>query len=165
MRQHRPLQTNTPSSQPLTELGKALLIWAMLCMVSVATAQTVYRCGDQYSASPSCNGAIISSVEDARNARQAQAQKAQTLQAQQEADTLEKNRLKAEQQNKSNATPPPKFNRDNLVSPPVDNTSHMPTSRGAHRRPVSPYFTARDNTPKPPKPVAEKKGASPKAAP
>ena len=165
MRQRHTLPPKTPSNQPLIELSQALLVWATLWIAAVATAQTVYRCGDQYSASPSCNGAIISSVEDARNARQAQAQKAQTLQAQQEADALEKNRLKAEQQVKSNAAPTPSVKRDTLISSPVDNTAPVPTTRGSHRRPVSPYFTAKDTTPKPPKPVAEKKGASPKAAP
>ena len=165
MRQRHHLPPKSPSSQPLTELRQAVLVWATLWLVSVATAQTVYRCGDQYSATPSCNGAIISSVEDARHTLQAQAQKAQTLQAQQEADTLEKNRLKADQPIKHNAAPTPMVKRDTLISSPVDNTAPVPTSRGPHRRPPSPYFTAKDNTPKPPKPVAEKKGASHKAAP
>lgn len=165
MRQRQPLQTKTAITQLLTKHTVALLAWASLLIVSKAAAQTVYRCGDQYSASPSCNGAIISSVEDARNDRQAHAQKAQTLQAQQEADALEKNRLKADQHIKHNATPPPMVKRDTLISSPVDHTTPVTTSHGQHRKPASPYFTAKDNTPKPLKPQVEKKGASSKAAP
>ena len=165
MTQRQPLPPKKPSSLPLTELSQGFLVWGILWIVSVATAQTVYRCGDQYSASPSCNGAIISSVEDARNDRQAQAQKAQTLHAQQEADTLEKNRLKAEQHVQRNAAPPLTVKRDTRITNPADNTSPLPSSHGQHRKPASPYFTAKDNTPKPTKPKAEEKGASSKAAP
>ena len=165
MRQRQPLQTKTAITQLLTKHTVALLAWALLLIVFKAAAQTVYRCGDQYSASPSCNGAIISSVEDARNDRQAQAQKAQTLHAQQEADTLEKNRLKAEQHVQRNAAPPLTVKRDTRITSPADNTSPLPSSHGQHRKPASPYFTAKDNTPKPPKPKAEEKGASSKAAP
>jgi hypothetical protein len=165
MRQRHPLRQSSPSSLRLIKDKIALFFWASLFMASVAAAQTVYRCGDQYSASPSCNGALISSVEDARNARQAQAQKAQTLQAQQEADALEKNRIKAEQQSKRNAAPPATYNRDALFSSTVDNTAPVPPSHGKHRMLASPYFTAKDNTPKPPKSKGEKNGASPKAAP
>ena len=165
MSQRHSLQTNTTSSLPLAELKRTFLICATLWMISVATAQTVYRCGDQYSANPSCNGATISPVEDARNSLQAQAQKAQTTQAQQEADALEKNRLKAEQHVQRNAVPPTSVNRDKLISSPANNTTPVPTSHGQHRKPASPYFTAKDNTPKPSKPEAEKKGASSKAAP
>jgi hypothetical protein len=165
MRQRPRLHQTSSLKRRLIEHKVALCTWAILFMASEAAAQTVYRCGDQYSASPSCNGAIIPSVEDARNARQTHAQKAQTLQAQQDADALEKNRLKAEQSSKRNAAMPPTYNRDALFSSPVDNAPSTPPVHGKHRKPTSPYFTAKDNTPKPPKPKAEKNGASPKAAP
>lgn len=165
MSQRQPLQTNTPITQLLTKHTVALLAWASLLIVSKTAAQNVYRCGDQYSASPSCNGAIISSVEDARSDRQAQAQKAQTLQAQQEADALEKDRHKADQPIKHNAAPPHSVKRETLISGPVDHTAPVQTSRGQPRKSASPYFTAKDNTPKPPKLEVEKKGASSKAAP
>jgi hypothetical protein len=135
-------------------------------MVSAVNAQTVFRCGDQYSASPSCNGATATSVDDARNARQAQTQKAQTLQAQQEADALEKNRLKVEQQSRRNlAVPPTTSNRDALLSKTFDSQPPTSPSHGKHAKHASPYFTAKDNTPKPPKTKGEKNGAPPKSAP
>lgn len=166
MRQRHLLHPTSPSSQRLTSHKIALLIWwAPLLIAFEAAAQTVYRCGDQYSASPSCNGAIIPSVTDARNARQAQTQKTQTLQAQQEADALEKNRLKSEQLGKRNVAALPTYNRDALFSSTVEHAAPVPPSHGKHQKLASPYFTAKDNTPKPPKTKVEKNGASPKAAP
>jgi hypothetical protein len=169
MRQRQPQHQTSSSNQRLTEHKRALFSWAILLIASTAAAQTVYRCGDQYSASPSCNGAIISSVEDARNARQAQTQKTQTLQAQQEADALERSRFKAEQQGQRNVAVVPMPNRDALFSnSAVESAAPATPPHGKHKKLASPYFTAKDNTPKPaklPKQKAEKNGASPKAAP
>ena len=152
-------------NQTCVEHRLASCAWVFVLMASAAAAQTVYRCGDQYSANPSCNGAAIPSISDARNARQAQTQTMQTVQAQQQADALEKNRLKAEQQTQRNAAVMPTYNRDAMFSSTVDSAPPMPPSHGKHRKVASPYFTAKDNTPKSPQKKAEKNGASPKAAP
>jgi hypothetical protein len=162
--QPHPRKTARPN-QTCVEQRLASCAWVFVLMSSAAAAQTVYRCGDQYSANPSCNGAAIPSISDARNARQAQTQTMQTVQAQQQADALEKNRLKAEQQTQRNAAVMPTYNRDAMFSSTVDSATAMPPSHGKHRKVASPYFTAKDNTPKSPQKKAEKNGASPKAAP
>ncbi|CAN1556997.1 hypothetical protein MCEMAEM4_02465 [Burkholderiaceae bacterium] len=162
----RPLPSQTTAkSLRLIKRKMALFSWATLLMVPVTTAQTVYRCGDQYSANPSCNGATVASVEDARNARQTQAQNTQTSRAQQEADALEKHRLKSEQLGKPHTATPLPFSRDALFSSTVDSSHLSSPTHDKHQKLSSPYFTAKDNTPKPLKPKAEKNGASPKAAP
>ena len=158
-------RTTARQNQTCVEHRLASCAWVFVLMSSAATAQTVYRCGDQYSANPSCNGAAIPSISDARNARQAQTQTMQTVQAQQQADALEKNRLKAEQQTQRNAAVMPTYNRDAMFSSTVDSATSMPPSHGKHRKVASPYFTAKDSTPKSPQKKAEKNGASPKAAP
>ena len=155
----------TPSNQNLTEYKRALFTWAILLLASVANAQTVYRCGDQYSASPSCNQAITPYVEDPRNASQAQTQKSQTVQAQQEADALEKNRLKVEQQSMNNMALIPSASHRAQFSGKLDSHPTNSPSHGKHAKQSSSYFTAKDNTPKPPKEKIEKNSASPKAAP
>jgi hypothetical protein len=134
-------------------------------VVPLTNAQTVYRCGDQYSANPTCNGATVASVEDARNVRQTQAQNTQTSRSQQEADALEKHRLKSEQQSKSQTATPLQHNRDALFGSSVDSSHLSSPAHDKHQKQASPYFTAKDNTPKPPKVKAEKNGASQKAAP
>lgn len=165
MQQRQPLSQITPKSLRLINGKLVLVCFTNLLMVTVTNAQTVFRCGDQYSASPSCNGATVASVDDARNARQTQAQNTQTSRAQQEADALEKYRLKSEQQSKPHTAAPLLHNRDAIFSSTIDSSHLSSPTHGKHQKPASPYFTAKDNTPKPPKPKAEKNGASPKAAP
>ena len=164
-KQHKPKGLKPIDFLQILPLSGRLALTLSAWCILPTHAETVYRCGDQYSANPSCNGAAIPSISDARNARQAQTQTMQTLQAQQQADALEKNRLKAEQQTQRNAAVMPTYNRDAMFSSTVDSAPPMPPSHGKHRKVASPYFTAKDNTPKSPQKKAEKNGASPKAAP
>jgi hypothetical protein len=111
-------------------------------MLSSAHAQTVYRCGDQYSTSAQCNKTLATPLQNLSHEGQAKAQQAQTLPVQKEADALEMRRLQAERQTSQAPMNGPVFTPDNarlpnpLLPEPVANT------RGK-RRLASPYFTAK----------------------
>lgn len=123
----------------------ALLLWLTPFW---AMAQTVYRCGDQYSATALCQNSTAPAVQDTRNAEQSKAQERLTLQTQREAQALEKNRLQAERRTSVHSP---------AVTPAWPQDSSLPQSSGtapdtlapphhAHSQKVNPYFTAKDGS-------------------
>lgn len=115
--------------------------------ISGVSAQTVYRCGDQYNANAQCGKAMAQTLQDPRNAAQDNAQQGLTRQTQKEADALEKNRISAERQAATSTMRLSTFPQDNALTPSkvapesIDSTS----SRGK-RHTASPYFTAKDGS-------------------
>ncbi|PIT80407.1 hypothetical protein B9Z39_11450 [Limnohabitans sp. JirII-29] len=114
----------------------------------VTRAQTVYRCGDQYSATALCQNSTAPAVQDTRNAEQTKAQERLTLQTQREAQALEKNRLQSERRASVHSP---------AVTPAWPQDSALPQSSGtapdtlapphhAHSQKVNPYFTAKDGS-------------------
>ena len=120
-----------------------------LCDVQ-ALAQTVYRCGNEYSDALTCAHANTALVHDARTEDQHTAQDRLTQQTQTQAETLERNRLKAEKQS-SRANPSIAAWPTQDLSPIQDNkdsgTLDSPSPH-AHHKKTSPYFTAKDGKPK-----------------
>jgi hypothetical protein len=116
-----------------------LILW-----IGDISAQTFYRCGDQYTAHASCDTAKGQTLQDTRSTAQEHAQQALTRKTQQEADALERSRINAERQTAPLNTPPATFPQDNAMAQsklpePINN----PSSRG-RRHAASPYFTAKD---------------------
>lgn len=133
--QHRPWR-------PKAHLGFLALF---VSLISGISAQTVYRCGDQYSSHAQCGKATAQTLQDSRNAAQDNAQQALTRQTQKEADALEKNRISAERQAATSTTRLSTFPQDNALtqSKMAPESIDSPSSRGK-RHTASPYFTAKD---------------------
>lgn len=112
------------------------------------SAQTVYRCDDQYTAHAApCDKATTQTVQDTRSTAQEHAQQALTRKTQQEADALEKGRLNTERQNTQPTIPLAAFPQDKALAQsklPPEPTNN-PSSRGK-RHAASPYFTAKDGS-------------------
>ena len=143
------MQSQRPTVHPnhpqrlKTHLCLATLV---IQFMSSASAQTVYRCGDQYTAIAQCSKAVTPQLQDTRNTAQEKAQHTQTLQIQKEADALEKNRVNAERQAAQALTRMPAFPQDNALAQSKV-TPELPTSNTRGKRHVdSPYFTAKDGS-------------------
>jgi hypothetical protein len=110
-------------------------------------AQTVYRCGTDYSDTLTCPNGGVATVHDARSVDQHQAQDRLTQQTQEQADTMERNRFKAEKQSQRTTMPSAAAWSAKDMSPIQDSsdsgTSGSPTPR-VKRKKTSPYFTAKD---------------------
>lgn len=115
-------------------------------MFSSAHAQTVYRCGDQYSTHAQCSKAAGTPLLEADHGGTAKAQHAQTLQTQKEADALEKHRLQAERQALQGAMKAPLFAPDNAPPPYAVMPEPVAKTQGK-RRVASPYFSAKESGP------------------
>ena len=138
-------------TQPRGQTATKYILCAVSVMhITLATADTVYRCGDSYSPLASCAHGVATEVDFAHertpNAMAARSAAASDLQ---EAQNLEKQRRQAERL--SNLTVPLR------ITPPVAPATAasqpvMPPYRHTYaRRPVNPYFTAVDPTSRPAK--------------
>ncbi|WP_143474120.1 MULTISPECIES: hypothetical protein [unclassified Limnohabitans] len=147
MSHHHPRRLIPTQSRGITSscLIAATLLWLI---PPVTRAQTVYRCGDQYSATALCQNSTAPAVQDTRNAEQTKAQERLTLQTQREAQALEKNRLQSERRASVHSP---------AVTPAWPQDSALPQSSGtapdtlapphhAHSQKVNPYFTAKDGS-------------------
>ena len=120
----------------------------VLCMLLVAAsthADTVYRCGNAYSASDQCTNGPPSEIKASAALRDRAPEKPPRIANDlQEADLLEKKRLLAEHQAAQNA--PVRFNPSaNHVNPNHSPERNPIPSQGRRlRKPFSPYFTAKD---------------------
>jgi hypothetical protein len=113
-------------------------------------AETVYRCGDEYSTSAMCadgpSAEIKTHAEVRTPTHDGTSPAARDLR---DAEALEKNRLRSEKQAAQSIPPRMMDMRQNLTASNIDETATNLYPRGLrHRRPQSPYFTAKDpNTP------------------
>jgi hypothetical protein len=125
-------------------LGLALLTSSHL------KAETVYRCGDDYSTSAKCadgrSAEIKTHAEVRTSAHDSTSSATRDLH---DAEALEKNRLRSEKQTAQSVPPRMMDTRQNLTSSNTDdNATNLHPKGLRHRRPQSPYFTAKDpNTP------------------
>ena len=138
---------NTRKPKGLLKTNVAVpLVWVLLMTVS-AHADTVYRCGNAYSASDQCANGQSAEVKASSVLRdRAQDKPSHVSNEQQEAAALEKKRLQAERQATQNApirlsaSPNPPSRRVN-----TDVERNPSRNKGKHaRKPPSPYFTAKD---------------------
>ena len=115
-----------------------------------ALAQTVYRCGNDYSTTPMCSDASAPEVHDPRSEGQHQAQDRLTQQTQAQAERLERNRLKAEKQSPRSSTAVTALPAKDLSLMQDSSDSSMSGSPTPHAHPkkTSPFFTAKDGQPK-----------------
>ena len=113
-------------------------------------AETVYRCGDNYSSSAMCadgrSAEIKTHAEVRTPTHDSISSAARDLH---DAEALEKNRLRSEKQTAQNVPPRLMDTRQNLTASNTDETATNLRPRGIrNHRPHSPYFTAKDpNTP------------------
>ena len=145
MSHHHPRRLIPTQSRGITSscLIAATLLWLV---PPVTRAQTVYRCGDQYSATASCQSGTAPALQDTRNAEQAKAQERLTQQTQREAQALEKNRLQAERQASVN-TPPatPTWPQDTSTANAATGPNTLTANpRHTHSKKATPYFTAKE---------------------
>ncbi len=67
MSHHQSAQRKRNQNKHITHCG-VLMLWALLLnMPRCLSAQTVYRCGEHYSASAQCANSTTPSVQDTRN--------------------------------------------------------------------------------------------------
>ncbi|WP_408598474.1 hypothetical protein [Limnohabitans sp.] len=147
MSQRHPSRHSRAQSNHTSTLGGlvALLLWLT---PFGARAQTVYRCGDQYSPTASCQNSTTPTVQDTRNAEQTKAQERLTLQTQRDAQALEKNRLQSERRASVHSpTVTPAWPQDRAVtqsSGAAPDTLAAP--HHARSQKANPYFTAKDGS-------------------
>jgi hypothetical protein len=113
-------------------------------------AETVYRCGDDYSTSAKCADGRLAEIKTHAEVRTpAHDSTSSAARDLRDAEALEKNRLRSEKQTVQSVPPRMMDTRQNLTTSNTDETSTNLHPRGLrHRRPQSPYFTAKDpNTP------------------
>ena len=145
----------------------ATAVGAVTLFTHAALADTVYRCGNAYSASPQCGHATATEVKPNSALDTMGAEKRHTAQGDlKEAHALEKQRLKAEHQ--AAQASPVQLSTPNtpLASPAPSNVNHIEliAKAGKHknkhaRQPYTPYFTAVDPA------AAPKKKSTAKAVP
>ena len=133
-----------------------------LCAVTLTQADTIYRCGEAYSASSQCGNSVASEVKPTSALHSTGPNKNDTSSSDlRDAQTLEKQRLQLERQATSSA--PIRLNTPALA--PVSATSTEPIvphakRRGPYGRKLqSPYFTAVEPS------AAPKKKSTAKAVP
>lgn len=140
---HATRRTRSLSPQRLLA-GFLTFLW--LPTLSVM-AQTVYRCGDQYSTHPSCSNGSAPSVHDPRSTEQQKNQDRLTHQTQAEAQRLEKQRIKTEQA-ATRAVPPSVAAWSTTDVSPHRETMDSNTLDAPHphagRKKTGAYFTAKD---------------------
>ena len=146
MSHHQSVQRKRNRNKHITHWGM-LMLWALLLnMPRCLSAQTVYRCGEHYSASAQCPHSTTPSVQDTRNTEQAKAQERVTQQNLRDAQALEKSRVQTERQAPSNRThAAPTWTPDNTHASTAHENLAAP-SRHAHHPKASPYFTAKDGS-------------------
>jgi len=143
--------------------GLALLMATTAIANHMALAETVYRCGDEYSPTAQCTQGHPAAVQTNSELRHSAADKTQSVAThdQQEAEALEKKRLLAQSQAVQNA--PVRFSASDPLANLNLNTKAERTPvkhKGKHaRKPQSPYFTAVDPN------VPPKKKSNAKALP
>ncbi len=125
-----------------------LLTACGLCAAQ-AMAQSVYRCDNEYSDIVTCTHANTALVNDARSEDQHTAQDRLTQQTQAQAETLERNRLKAEKHNPRANTPIAAWPTQDLsaIQDTKDSGTLGSPTPHAHHKKTSPYFTAKDGKP------------------
>jgi hypothetical protein len=139
------------------------VMFGMAALLSYPTlADTVYRCGEAYSTSNQCDNSVATEIKPSTIRHTTGPDQANTATRDLlDAQTLEKQRLHAEQQAAQAAAPirlrPPRA----PLAIPSNHTHHEPIANsGKHpRKTNSPYFTAVDPT------AAAKKKGSAKAVP
>ena len=157
---HKP-KGPTPVELFATALGIASLL------THAALADTVYRCGNAYSASPQCGHTTATEVKPSSVLDTTGADKRHTTQADlKEAQALEKQRRQAQQQAAQAAPVQLSTPSAPSASPPPSSVTHIEPiantgkRKGKHARQThSPYFTAVDPT------AAPKKKSTAKAVP
>ena len=140
----RPAQT-APRLKQRCFFKALLTAWGLSALSTMA--QTVYRCGNEYSDTRTCPNGSVATVHDARSIYQHQAQDRLTQQTQEQAEALERNRLKAEKQSPRAATPSAAAWSTKDVSPVQDHSDNSTLGSPnphAHHKKTSPYFTAKD---------------------
>lgn len=128
------LQRTPNSERAHTRHNWMAVLTAALLSPSLGSAQTIYRCGNDYAAAATCEQAqAVSSSPAPLPATQARQTQAEQQALQKQADPLEKQRLQSERMTPAH-TPA-------LTSEPADHK--VPAAHSKHRRMSTPYFTAR----------------------
>ena len=145
-------QQQTPKGQ--TRFSFAACFGIALLVVASASAESVYRCGDEYSPSAQCPNGHPAEVKASAVLRSNPTDKAaNAANDRQEAEGLEKKRLQAERQ--AAQTAPVRFSASShTISQNLNtNAERSPAlNKGKRaRKPQSPYFTAKDPTAPPKK--------------
>ena len=139
------------------------LIAVSLCALSAqGQAQTIYRCGNDYSATANCEQptAVQGSTAATPSASTERRMQTQTQALQKQADGLEKQRLQNERTT-AGITTPPLGPQELHNSPKIDKGEAQPNNAHSHKKhgkASSPYFTARGDAPAK---AAKKSGGSP----